>query len=52
MSMGFLVGDDEPVVWRGPMLHRHMRQLIADVEWGELDYLLVDLPPGHGRCAA
>jgi len=48
ISMGFLVGQDEPVVWRGPMLNSALRQLFADVEWGELDYLIVDLPPGTG----
>lgn len=49
MSMGFLLPDpDEPVVWRGPMLAGAMRQFFHDVRWGELDYLLVDLPPGTG----
>ncbi|MEB3327720.1 MAG: Mrp/NBP35 family ATP-binding protein [Candidatus Sericytochromatia bacterium] len=49
MSMGFLLPDpDEPVVWRGPMLAGAMRQFFQDVRWGELDYLLVDLPPGTG----
>ncbi len=48
ISMGFLLGEDEPVVWRGPMLNSALRQLMADVQWGELDYLLVDLPPGTG----
>lgn len=48
ISMGFLLGDDEPVVWRGPMLNSALRQLLGDAIWGELDYLLVDLPPGTG----
>lgn len=49
MSMGFLLPDpEEPVVWRGPMLAGAMRQFFHDVRWGELDYLLVDLPPGTG----
>jgi ATP-binding protein involved in chromosome partitioning len=48
MSMGFLVPDDQPVVWRGPMIHGAIQQFLRDVAWGELDYLLVDLPPGTG----
>ncbi|MCX7014657.1 MAG: Mrp/NBP35 family ATP-binding protein [Candidatus Sumerlaeota bacterium] len=48
ISMGFLISEDEPVVWRGPMLNSALRQLFGDVEWGELDYLIVDLPPGTG----
>lgn len=48
MSMGFLVPDGEPLVWRGPMLHSAIRQLLSDVAWGELDYLVIDLPPGTG----
>ena len=49
MSMGFLLPEiDEPVVWRGPMLASALRQFFNDVDWGELDYLLVDLPPGTG----
>ena len=48
MSMGFLIGDDQPVIWRGPMIQKTMQQFIHQVEWGELDYLLVDLPPGTG----
>jgi ATP-binding protein involved in chromosome partitioning len=48
MSMGFLVPPGEAVVWRGPMLHGALRTFLHDVEWGELDYLLVDLPPGTG----
>ncbi len=48
MSMGFLIGPNDPVIWRGPMIHSALRQFIQDVEWGELDYLIVDLPPGTG----
>jgi ATP-binding protein involved in chromosome partitioning len=48
MSVGFLVGEDEPVVWRGPMLHKAIAQFCSDVYWGGLDVLLVDLPPGTG----
>ncbi len=48
MSMGFLNPGDKPVIWRGPMLHSVMQQFVRNVEWGELDYLLVDLPPGTG----
>jgi ATP-binding protein involved in chromosome partitioning len=48
ISMGFLMPDGEAVVWRGPMLHKAIQQLFTDVEWGELDYLIVDLPPGTG----
>jgi ATP-binding protein involved in chromosome partitioning len=48
MSMGFLIDEDQPVVWRGPMLNSALRQFLAQVEWGDLDYLLVDLPPGTG----
>jgi ATP-binding protein involved in chromosome partitioning len=48
MSMGFLIGTEEALVWRGPMIHGALKQLLADVAWGELDYLVVDLPPGTG----
>ena len=48
MSVGFFVDDQEPVVWRGPMLHKAIEQFLTDVHWGELDTLLVDLPPGTG----
>lgn len=48
MSMGFLTTDDTPVIWRGPMLHSVITQFVRQVDWGELDYLLVDLPPGTG----
>ncbi len=48
MSMAFLVKDEQPVVWRGPLLDRVIRQFFNDTGWGELDYLIVDLPPGTG----
>jgi ATP-binding protein involved in chromosome partitioning len=48
MSIGFLVKAEQPLIWRGPMLHSAIRQFLSDVEWGELDYLIVDLPPGTG----
>ena len=48
MSVGFFVTDEEPVVWRGPMLHKALAQFLTDVHWGELDVLLIDLPPGTG----
>jgi ATP-binding protein involved in chromosome partitioning len=48
MSMGFLVEPEEALVWRGPMIHGALRQLLGDVAWGELDYLVIDLPPGTG----
>ncbi|MBI3554215.1 MAG: Mrp/NBP35 family ATP-binding protein [Elusimicrobia bacterium] len=48
MSMGFLMKPDQPVIWRGPMLHGAIKQFLQDVLWGELDYLVVDLPPGTG----
>lgn len=48
ISTGFLVKPDQPLVWRGPMLHSAIRQLLTDVDWGELDYLVIDLPPGTG----
>jgi len=48
MSMGFLLTDDQPVIWRGPMIQKTIQQFITQVEWGQLDYLLVDLPPGTG----
>jgi ATP-binding protein involved in chromosome partitioning len=48
MSMGFLLRSDQPVIWRGPMLHKALAQLVMDTAWGELDYLLMDLPPGTG----
>ena len=48
MSMGFLVKPGQPLIWRGPMLNSAINQFLTDVEWGELDYLIVDLPPGTG----
>jgi ATP-binding protein involved in chromosome partitioning len=48
MSIGFFIEQDAAVVWRGPMLHKALQQFLEDVEWGELDYLLIDLPPGTG----
>jgi ATP-binding protein involved in chromosome partitioning len=48
MSIGFFVAEDAAVVWRGPMLHKALTQFLQDVEWGALDYLLIDLPPGTG----
>lgn len=48
ISMGFFVGEDTAVVWRGPMIHSAIQQFLRDVIWGELDHLLVDLPPGTG----
>jgi ATP-binding protein involved in chromosome partitioning len=48
ISMGFFVPEDTPVIWRGPMLHKAIEQFLGDVYWGELDFLLCDLPPGTG----
>jgi ATP-binding protein involved in chromosome partitioning len=48
MSIGFFLEEDAAVVWRGPMLHKALTQFLQDVAWGELDYLLIDLPPGTG----
>jgi ATP-binding protein involved in chromosome partitioning len=48
MSMGFLIQGDQPLVWRGPMLHNVVSQFCHRVNWGELDYLVVDMPPGTG----
>ena len=48
MSIGFMVRPGQPLIWRGPMLHTAIRQFLADVDWGELDYLIIDLPPGTG----
>jgi ATP-binding protein involved in chromosome partitioning len=48
ISMGFLVSDEQPMIWRGPMLHGVMKQLLFDVAWGDKDYLIVDMPPGTG----
>jgi ATP-binding protein involved in chromosome partitioning len=51
ISMGMLVPPDQPIIWRGPMLHGAVQQFMRDVGWGELDYLVVDLPPGTGDVA-
>lgn len=51
MSMGFFIRENSPVIWRGPMLGKMLRQFFSDVGWGELDYLLLDLPPGTGDVA-
>lgn len=48
MSMAFLMNADQPVIWRGPMIHSAIRQFLTDVDWGQLDYLVIDLPPGTG----
>jgi len=51
ISMGFFLTEDSPVIWRGPMVHGLIKQFLTDVEWGELDYLVIDLPPGTGDAA-
>lgn len=51
ISMGFFVEDNSPIVWRGPMLGKMLRNFFTEIEWGELDYLLLDLPPGTGDVA-
>ena len=51
VSMGFLTSDDAPVIWRGPMLHGAIQQFFRDVAWKDLDYLIVDMPPGTGDVA-
>ena len=51
MSMGFLVEPDQAVIWRGPMLHGSINQFLGDTEWGDLDYLIIDMPPGTGDIA-
>jgi ATP-binding protein involved in chromosome partitioning len=48
ISMGFFVPEEQPIIWRGPMLHKAVQQFLGDVYWGELDFLLADLPPGTG----
>ena len=48
VSIGFFIEQDAAVVWRGPMLHKALQQFLEDVDWGELDYLLIDLRPGTG----
>jgi ATP-binding protein involved in chromosome partitioning len=51
ISMGFFAREDQPVVWRGPMLHKALEQFLTDVHWGEPDYLVIDMPPGTGDIA-
>ena len=51
MSIGFMVPEEQAMIWRGPMLHGAIRQFLSDVDWGELDYLIIDLPPGTGDVA-
>ena len=51
MSIGFFLDDNDPVMWRGPMLHRALEQFLQDVHWGEIDVLVVDMPPGTGDVA-
>jgi ATP-binding protein involved in chromosome partitioning len=51
VSMGFFVPEDQPIVWRGPLLHKALHQMLADGYWGDLDYMLLDLPPGTGDVA-
>jgi ATP-binding protein involved in chromosome partitioning len=51
MSVGFFVDEDQPVMWRGPMLHKALEQFLVDVDWGTPDFLLIDMPPGTGDVA-
>jgi len=51
MSMGFMVPADQAVIWRGPMLHKALTQFLSQTDWGELDYLVIDMPPGTGDVA-
>lgn len=51
ISMGFFVGEDQPVMWRGPMLHKALEQFLVDVYWGDPDFLIIDMPPGTGDVA-
>src|SRR5207237_7522680 len=51
MSIGFFLDDNQPVMWRGPMLHRALEQFLSDVHWGDLDVLVVDMPTGTGAVA-
>jgi ATP-binding protein involved in chromosome partitioning len=48
MSMGFIVNPNQAVIWRGPMVHKAVTQFLSDIDWGQLDYLVIDLPPGTG----
>src|SRR5262249_569426 len=48
MSMGFIVNPNQAVIWRGPMVHKAVTQFLSDINWGKLDYLVIDLPPGTG----
>jgi ATP-binding protein involved in chromosome partitioning len=48
MSMGFMVAPEQAVIWRGPMLHKALTQMLGQTDWGELDYLIIDMPPGTG----
>src|SRR5262249_5139154 len=48
MSMGFIVPPTQAVIWRGPMVHKAVTQFLTDIDWGQLDYLVIDLPPGTG----
>jgi ATP-binding protein involved in chromosome partitioning len=51
VSIGFLTNDDAPIIWRGPMLHQVVQQFVRDVAWKDLDYLIIDMPPGTGDIA-
>ncbi len=51
MSMGFMISEDQAVIWRGPMLHKALSQFLQQTDWGELDYLVIDMPPGTGDVA-
>ncbi len=51
LSMGYFIPDEQPVVWRGPMLHKTLEQFLVDAYWGEPDFLLIDMPPGTGDVA-
>ncbi len=51
LSMGYFVPDDQPVIWRGPMLHKAIQQFLTDAYWGEPDFVLIDMPPGTGDVA-
>src|SRR5262249_54454680 len=48
MSMGFIVPPEQAVIWRGPMVHKAVTQFLGDIDWGQLDFLVIDLPPGTG----